>query len=220
MRINIRSTFDVELVQCMGSDEMVARAARVSTGRDQITQEKIVGLIGYLARERHTSPFESCTATVRITAPLFVVQQVLRHRTFSYSQLSHRYTEASPEFYVPAPERPLSNQGSSAHPDLQHDPEIPYSAVLSAHEAGFKDAWSSYQELIGMGVANEVARNVLPASIYTSLYMTGNLLNWIKFLKLRNGSEGHPQFEIAEVANEIERQLTEKYPITMKAWMN
>lgn len=214
----LRSTFDVDLIQTMGSDEMVARAARVSTGRDQLEQEKIEGLIGYLARENHTTPFESCTATFRVTAPMFVVQQILRHRTLSYSALSHRYTEATPEFYVPDPDRPLKNAGSSAHPNLVADDSITYGEVLSLHEGAVKDAWDYYVCLIELGVANEVARNVLPANLYTSLYMTGNLLNWIKFLRLRNGTHGHPQYEIAEVANEIQYQLTKKFPLSMTAF--
>lgn len=202
----------------MGSDEMVARAARVSTGKDQLDQGKIEGLIRYLVAEQHTSPLESCVATFRISAPLFVVNQIVRHRAFSYSALSHRYTEATPEFYVPELTRPLVNEGTSARPHLVAGSDLLPFATQWAHHEAFTAAWDAYRTMIDAGVANEVARNVLPQATYTSLYMTGNLNNWMKFLHLRTGLTGHPQYEIAEVANEIQYQLECVYPITMGAW--
>ena len=116
--MKFRRTFKVETVQNMGSDEMIARAARVSTGKDLLDQDKIEGLIGYLVRERHTSPLESCVVTFRIEAPIFVAREWMRHRTQSYNELSLRYTESDCEFYVPPADRPLVNDGSSAHPEL------------------------------------------------------------------------------------------------------
>lgn len=218
--MTFRESFDIDLIQSMGSDEMVARAARVSTGRDTLSQGKIEGLIGYLAREHHTSPFESCAATFRISAPIFAARQIMRHRTFSYSELSLRYTESGLEFYMPGVARPRVNNGSSAHPDITQTDEVPHWMVTAATETAYRAAAEAYTEQIKNGVAQEVARNVLPLATYTSFYMTGNLHNWVKFIRLRNGSAGHPQFELVEISREIEHQLTDVFPISMKAWKN
>ena len=209
----------VEIVDVMGSDETVARAARVSTGRDQLDQGKITGLIGYLARSGHTSCFEHCTATFRIECPIFVARQVMRHRVFSYNEKSLRYTEAEPRFYIPGVDRPLKNAGSSAHPHLVDDDGIPYAYVLAAMTQTAADAYEVYKEMIETGVAQEVARSILPVSTFTAFYMTGNLNNWAKFLKLRNGSDGHPQHEIQDVAQQIEYVLHEQFPVSMAALM-
>lgn len=209
----------VQLIDSMGNDETVARAARVSTGRDQLDQGKIAGLIGYLAREGHTSCFEHCTITFRIEAPIFVARQIMRHRTFSYNELSLRYTEAEPKFYIPDTNRPLKNAGSSAHPHLVDDDGIPYAYALAAITDSSAASYEIYKEMLEVGVAQEVARMVLPTNTFTTFYMTGNLNNYAKFIKLRNGSDGHPQHEIQEVAQEMELALQSHYPVSMTALM-
>lgn len=110
--ITFKSEMDVELVDSMGTDGTVARAARVSTGRDQLEQGKIEGLIGYLMRHQHTSTVEHCTLTVRVHAPVFVMRQIYTHRTLSKNSESGRYKELEPVFYVPSEDRPLVNAGS------------------------------------------------------------------------------------------------------------
>lgn len=219
-----RSDMLVEEIQSWGSDEMVARAARVSTGKDQLDQGKIEGLIGYLVREGHTSTLEHCGATIRMNVPIFVHRQLLTHRTLSKNSESGRYTEFKPEFYVPSDERPLVNAGSGAHPNLVHgdedeDADWPLPTFTQdLHKSIADQAWTIYKDLIDEGVANEVARNVLPVSTYTSIWMSGNLLGWFNFLKLRNGKLGHPQWEIVEVARQVEEIIAEKFPITYNAW--
>lgn len=217
--VEFQSKMGVELLQYMGDDEFVAKAARVSTGKDQETQEKISGLIRYLARERHTVPFEHLTATFRIEAPLFVRDQIIRHRTFSFSVKSLRYTEAAPKFYVPADFRPLKNAGTSARPNMVLDPNIDVADIQTEHKNSAQFAWDTYQYMLEHGAANEVARNVLPASTYTAFYMTGNLLNWSKMIWLRGGYTGHPQQEVAAVAGHIENALNEIWPLSLKALM-
>lgn len=219
MTIHVRSTMGVELIDVMGNDLRVAMAARVSTARDQGEQAGIEGLIRYLARNKHMSPFEHCSATFRLDVPLFVRDQIVRHRTFAYNIQSGRYTEFEPVFYIPDVDRPLKNAGTSARPDLVEDPDINYREVLFAHEDAFQGSWDAYTFMIDKGVANEVARNVLPAATYTTMYMTGNLRNWAHFLQLRNGSEGHPQGEIVTVANEIQYHLNRKFPMSVKYLM-
>lgn len=222
--ITFKSDMDVELVDFMGSDETVARAARISTGKDQLDQGEINGLIGYLMREGHTSCFEHCTLTVRVHAPVFVMRQIYTHRTLAKNSESGRYKELEPVFYVPSEDRPLVNAGSGAHPDLVPAPEAEdgYQSLpdftLEMHEKVSKVSWAAYSALLGEGVATEVARNVLPVSIYTSAYLTGNLLAWFNFLRLRDGSQGHPQHEIQEVAKKVALLIEEHYPVTFAAW--
>lgn len=218
--ITFRSDIRVDYVQHTGSDEMVARAARVSTGSDLIENDKIKGLIRYLVRERHTSTLEHCTVTVRVEAPIFVAREWMRHRTMSYNEISGRYAELAPVFYVPDGNRPLVNAGSGAHPDLQHpvDDGQMWGDVNVAHQNVYWKAWAEYQWMLSEGVAHEVARNVLPVGIYTQFYATANLNNWFKFLHLRDGNEGHPQYEIVEAANKVAGILEELYPVTYGVW--
>lgn len=217
--ITYKSDMDVELVDFMGSDETVARAARISTGKDQLDQGKIEGLIGYLMREGHTSCFEHCTLTVRVHAPVFVMRQIYTHRTLAKNSESGRYKELEPVFYVPSEDRPLVNAGSGAHPDLVHTPDYHRRYMTrDAHQSVSKYAWENYEMMVADGIATEVARNVLPVSIYTSAYLTGNLLAWFNFLRLRDGSHGSPQYEIQEVAKKVALLIEEHYPVTYDAW--
>lgn len=225
MSIIFRDDMQVELIDHMGTDETVARAARVSTGSDQLEQGKISGLINYLVREGHTSTLEHCNITFRLEVPLFVRDQIVRHRTGNYNIQSARYSEMKPEFYIPPKERPLVNKGSGAHPDLQMaENEITRPYTVRVMKELYELAWATYEALIAPSrdgdeaVANEVARNVLPTALYTSMYMTMNLNNWFKFLDLRNGEKGHPQWEIVKVAEQVEIILQSLYPITFQAW--
>lgn len=215
MTINFKTYSEVELIQHMGVDETVARAARVSTGKDQIEQGKIDGLVPHLGRSGHISCFEHNVATFRLEVPLFVRDQIVRHRTGSYNILSLRYTEAVPSFYLPPLDRPLVNAGTSARPELVPGTDEQVRVTQMAHRIACQTAWDSYQDMIKAGVANEVARNVLPASTFTAMWMTMDLNNWAQFLKKRNGDDGHPQDEIQKVAAEIQYTLTNLWPIAM-----
>lgn len=221
--IAIRSDMGIELVQSMGSDEMVARAARVSTGSDLIEPKKITGLINYLVREGHTSTLEHCLVTIRAEVPIFVAREWMRHRTQSFNEISGRYARLEPVFYLPDVNRPLVNKGSGAHPDLRAAEDDDLHLWLSSEqEYLFERAWEVYSDAIDDNgddpVANEVARNVLPVATYTRFYATANLNNWFKFLQLRNGRKGHPQHEIVEAALKVEEIIAELFPITYKAW--
>lgn len=223
--IQFRSDIGVEYIQHMGTDEMVAKAARVSTGKDQEDIDKITGLIGYLASERHTSPFEHTGLTVRIEAPIFVAREAMRHRTFSFNEVSGRYAKLKPEFYVPNDERPLVNKGTGARPNLVTDAEVgkwTYATLQSvtrgAHILNAEASWEAYEHLLGEGVANEVARDMLPVSTYTSWYITGNLHAWFNFFNLRSGRVGHPQFEIVDMSLQVEEIVKGLFPISAEAW--
>lgn len=219
----LRSDISVEYIQHMGDDEIIAKAARVSTGKDQENHQKKAGLINYLAREGHTSPFEHTALTVRIEAPIFVAREAMRHRTFSFNEISGRYAKLKPEFYVPGEARPLINKGSGAHPDLVHpacDEEYSeeYLGTHGSHNLLYHEAWEWYLTMLENGIATEVARNVLPVGTYTAWYMTGNLHAWFKFLELRDGSKGHPQYEIVQLAQQVWPIIEEYWPIAASAW--
>ena len=217
--IKWRDDLKVDYLQHMGSDEMVARSARVSTGRDKLKQDKIEGLIRYLVKSQHVSTLEHCVLTVRVEAPIFVAREWMRHRTQSFNEISGRYAILPGEFYVPQFERPLENQGTSARPvfEVNFDKQL-HRVVTGSQKVAYKEAWQQYEKLVNAGVANEVARNVLPVGIYTKFYATANLNNWFKFLTLRNGDVGSPQYEIAQAAQKVEKIIAELYPITYAAW--
>lgn len=220
-----RSDIVVEYIQHMGNDEMIAKAARVSTGKDQEDNDKINGLINYLARERHTSPFEHTGLTLRIEAPIFVAREAMRHRTFSFNEISGRYAKLKPEFYLPPEGRPLINAGTGAHPNLvQHKQAATDLAAAVNMTEAYQDSWQIYEYLISGDpevddvIANEVARSILPVGTYTAWYMTGNLHAWFNFLHLRDGDVGHPQYEIVQLAQQVWPIIEEHWPIAAKAW--
>lgn len=223
--IQLRSDIKVEYIDHMGSDTMIAKAARVSTGKDQENHQKKVGLIRYLARERHTSPFEHSALTVRIEAPIFVAREAMRHRTFSYNEISGRYAKLKPEFYLPPEGRPLINTGTGAHPNLVQHKQVgtDLAAAVNMSDA-YQESWQIYEYMtsgdpeVDDVIANEVARNVLPVGTYTAWYMTGNLHAWFNFLYLRDGEVGHPQYEIVQLAQQVWPIIEEHWPIAASAW--
>lgn len=218
--IIFKSDMEIELIDKMGSDETVARAARVSTGKDRLEQGKIEGLIKYLIREGHTSTLEHCTLTVRVHAPVFVMRQIYTHRTLAKNSESGRYKELEPVFYVPSEGRPLVNAGSGAHPNLVHGEfeNGRNTFAVNCHKQATFRCWQEYENMLNAGIATEVARNVLPVGIYTSAYLTGNLLAWFNFLRLRDGLDGHPQWEIQEVAKKVASIIQEHYPLSYAAF--
>lgn len=216
--ITLRSDISVEYISHMGNDELIAKAARVSTGKDQEENAKITGLINYLARERHTSPFEHSALTVRIEAPIFVTREAMRHRTFSFNEISGRYAKLEPVFYSPDYERGLTNRGSGAHPEITTGTASQWAHATSEHVDAYTNAWLAYEFMLSQDVATEVARNVLPVGTYTSWYMTGNLHAWFNFLYLRDGDVGHPQYEIVQLSQQVWPMIEQHWPIAAKAW--
>lgn len=216
--VKFRSDMGVELIQTWGGDEMVARSARVSTGSDQLELGKINGLIKYLVSEDHDSTLRHSGMTFRFEAPLFVLSQAVRHKFLDVNVQSGRYTQFKPEFYLPE-NRPVENKGSSARPRFDED-EPEHLSTLSVGEArAFAiDGYSRYRRLIEEGVSNEVARNVLPQTTYTAWYASGSLNAWMDFLTLRNGEKGYPQWEIVNLAKQVEMHMAWEFPITYGEW--
>lgn len=218
MAIELRSDIDVMEIERMGSDQTIVQAARASTGKDLVELKTTQGLINYLMKEHHTSPFEHCVLTVRVEAPIFVAREWERHRTQSYSELSMRFAEAAPEFYIEPDERPLTNEGSGAHPKLVHGDAAQRAVNWIQSNASYEAAWEAYTNKLNAGIASEVARKVLPVGTYTTFWATANLNNWFKFLYLRNGEHGAPQWEIVQGAKEVEAIIAEAYPEAYQAW--
>jgi thymidylate synthase (FAD) len=220
--INVLDKGYVRLVEMMGSDWSPLRSARVSTGGDspcddEYMQAKDRKLIQYLLDNGHTSPFESIVLTFEIKAPIFVVRQWHRHRTWSYNELSGRYSELPAEFYVPSSDKigkqgKLNKQSRDTCANIDEDVLEQLAYFTETSEASNKD----YQYLLKEGWPREIARAVLPVNWYTRMYATVNLHNLFHFLKLRDHS--HAQYEIREYAKAINRIVAAHLPIIWDAW--
>lgn len=225
MAIFTRSDFDVELVDSVGSDEMICRAARVSTiGAESIDSDESAGLINFLMRNRHGTPFEHNSMTFRIKAPIFVWREFMRHRIgFSYNEQSGRYMELSPEFYIPAPSRPLIQTGKAGKYQFEPGTVELYSTVRQSLKAAYNAAWNEYRYQLDAGIAKEVARICLPVSIYSCAYVTCNARSLMSFLSLRTKSPfatfpSYPMTEIEDVARKMEYEFGVLFPLTHTAF--
>jgi thymidylate synthase (FAD) len=213
----------VELIEHCVSDDLVARAARVSTGRDVSTDDPS-GLINYLMRDRHGSPFEHGVMTFRVEAPIFVWREHMRHRMASYNEESGRYKQLEPVFYIPSPERNLQQTGKVGAYIFEPGTADQHIAVEHAQRKVATLAYEWYLTQLDMGVAREVARMVLPVSIYSSAYVTMNPRALMNFLSLRTKSDdsqfpSFPQREIELVAEQYEEIFAELMPATYAAFI-
>ena len=226
--IEFRSDVTVELVRASAADSDVLFAARVSTLGEQTlgdaaagveASDRDRGLINYLMRDRHGSPFEHNSMTFYVQAPIFVFREFMRHRIASYNEESGRYRELRPVFYVPAPERKLVQVGKpGAYDFIDGTPEQTEIVDEATREAS-AHAFAAYQRMLDAGVAREVARIVLPLNTYSSMYVTMNARSLMNFLSLRTKVEGShfpsfPQREIEMCAEQMEAQWRELMPLT------
>jgi thymidylate synthase (FAD) len=181
------------------------------------------GLINYLMRDRHGSPFEHNAFTFFIEAPIFVFREFMRHRIASYNEESGRYKELAPVFYTPNEERKLVQQGKPGAYVFVDGSKEQFSTVRQEIYMASKSAYEHYQEMLKAGVAREVARSVLPVNTYSSMYVTMNARSLMNFLSLRTIREGthfpsYPQREIEMVAEKMECFFAEKMPITYETF--
>lgn len=207
----------VRVVDCMGSDERVIQAARISYGREDT--ENAVGLINYLMRKGHTSVFEQPHITLHVKLPIFVLRQWGRHRTFKYvsmNEISGRYTEFKDEFYIPGTLHYQSNSNKQGSGEQLTEVEAEF--FLLAIERNANDTFELYRRMVDFGIAKERARIILQFMLYTQLYMTVDLHNLLHFLKLRN--EATAQYEIRCYADVIEKIVAEWCPVVYGAWEN
>ncbi len=215
----------VELIQVSGNDVSIARAAWISTGTDEREKDegRIAGLINYLMSYRHGTPFEHAWLTIRAEGELFSFYEWHRHRLQSFNEESGRYTKMTPVFWQPAPERPLVNVGTDARPKMAPASKEVYEKGIAVQYKSYQHSWDSYEELLDLGWAKEAARSVLPVGIKKSMYASANLRAWLHFLSLRTNEEwstyqGHPQYEIEAIAQEIEAVISEQFPLVIEAW--
>jgi thymidylate synthase (FAD) len=195
----------VRLVDYMGGDERVVQSARVSYGSGTKSYREDAGLIDYLLRNEHTSPFEQVILTFHVKLPIFVARQWVRHRTARLNEISGRYSIMKDDFYVPAPDD-VAAQSADNKQGRSADPLPPEAAeaVRAALEGGQKRSYAEYSGLVDQGIARELARVNLPLSLYTEWYWQIDLHNLFRFLALR--LDPHAQKEIrvyAEVLLDI-----------------
>lgn len=224
-----RSDMSVELVKSSASDADVIWAARVSTAGEQSLAEfgedpaRSAGLINYLARERHGSPFEHTSMTFFISAPIFVFREFMRHRIASYNEESGRYRELRPVFYIPNEDRKLIQIGKTgAYTFVDGTPEQ-LKVTVEAMTKAYNFSYDQYQVMLDVGIAREVARAVLPVGLYSSMYVTMNARALMNFLSLRTSREGshfpsYPQREIEMVAEKMEAEFARLMPFTYAAF--
>jgi thymidylate synthase (FAD) len=224
-----RSDVTVELVKASAADSDVVFAARVSTQGERSLESvdsdatEAGGLIRFLMRERHGSPFEHSVFTFYVSAPIFVWREHMRHRMASYNEESGRYKVLEPVFYIPGPDRALVQVGKAGAYDFVTGTDEQSAVTDDAMRSAVSQSYEAYTRMLDAGVAREVARMVLPVSIYSSAYVTMNARGLMNFLSLRRKVEGsrfpsYPQREIELVAEAYEEQFARVMPLTHAAF--
>jgi thymidylate synthase (FAD) len=227
---SFRSDITVELVKHSAADSDVLWAARVSTAGEQSLEEltkdpeRSKGLINYLMRDRHGSPFEHNSMTFFVSAPIFVFREFMRHRVgWSYNEESGRYRELQPVFYVPGDDRKLVQQGRPGKYEFVDGTPEQQKIVRESMEESYRRSYAAYQEMLGAGVAREVARATLPVGLFSSMYATCNARSLMHFLGLRTQHElakvpSFPQREIEMAGERMEEHWAGLMPLTHAAF--
>lgn len=220
----------VRVIDYMGTDSSIVQAARVSYGKGTKKVNEDAGLINYLLRHRHTTPFEMCEIKFHIKLPIFIARQWIRHRTANVNEYSGRYSIMDKEFYIPAPEH-LAAQSKINHQgrgDVLEGEEA--HRVLQLLKQDATQAYSHYEEMLNLdanenildeskiGLARELARMNLSLNFYTQWYWKIDLHNLLHFLSLR--ADSHAQYEIRVYAEAMLSVLKAWLPITYSAFMD
>ena len=208
----------VRLVDCMGGDDAIVQAARVSYGKgtSKVSQDR--GLIRYLMRHRHTTPFEMVEFKFHCKMPIFVARQWVRHRTANINEYSLRYSEARDEFYYPDPKHNefqsvLNMQGriGEGSDDLKQKVQDYFKEISER-------SFEIYSELNNAGVARELARAILPVNLYTEWYWKNDLHNLLHFIGLR--SDDHAQYEIRVFSDAMAKSVKAAAPFAWEAYQD
>ena len=217
----------VQLVQHWGNDQTIVNSARVSFGQHNQNEElsdRDKKLIKYLIKHRHTSTLEHCGATFLFVVPLFVARQHHRHRTWSYNEISRRYTDVDIKFYSPQAfrtqhesNRQASNANQLIDPIID-TPDGKYNAKSASclMDQYHQRALNLFESMIAAGVCREQARGILPQNMYCEYYGSCNLNNLLKFIDLRT-HEG-AQWEIQQVANTLLDMAEDLWPTAINSW--
>ncbi|MEE9453840.1 MAG: FAD-dependent thymidylate synthase [Paracoccaceae bacterium] len=210
----------VRVIDYMGDDSAICQAARVSYGKGTKTVSNDAGLIRYLMRHWHSTPFEMCEIKLHVKLPVFVARQWIRHRTANVNEYSARYSILDREFYIPAPEHinaqsVINNQGRGAVLEGEEAAK-----VLEILKSDSNRAYDNYESMISdagqQGLARELARMNLPSNIYTQWYWKVDLHNLFHFLRLR--ADAHAQYEIRVYADAICKIVADWVPAAYGAF--
>ena len=224
--ISVLDNGSVRLIDSMGDDLSVVRAARVSYAAEWRTGEdagKDAKLIKYLWSHGHTSPFEHVCFTFEVKAPIFVFRQWHRHRVWAFNELSARYTELPDEYYIPR-SKEIGFQSSSSKQareikNFTDDSQmIAREQEIYDYDESCRNSFTTYHRLLDAGWPREIARAVLPVSAYSSMFATVSLLNLFKFFDLR--LHEHAQFEIRQYAQAMLHLIKPIVPSSYSAWMS
>ncbi len=207
----------VRMVDYVGGDERIVQSARVSYGKGTKSVREDRGLINYLMRHRHTSPFEQVSLTFHTRMPIFVARQWVRHRTAKINEISGRYSILEDEFYVPEPDqiRPqsqMNRQGRAQEPLDRETAE----GIIQTLEEDQRQIYGHYEDMIGQDVARELARINLPVSLYTEWYWKSDLHTLFHFIALRMND--HAQHEIRVYAEAMARCAKAVAPLAYEAF--
>ena len=218
-KIDVLDQGFVRLVSSMGGDLSISRAARVSY--DSPAREEDKGLIKYLMKNKHTSPFEAVVFTFEVKAPIFVLRQWHRHRTWSYNEVSARYTALPSEFYVPTTKtigtQSKDNKQMRVPLDMDNKTEVTRAQRFSRLiRAQCVSAHALYLDLLEFECPRELARILLPLATYSRMFATVDLHNLLHFITLRNHE--HSQYEIQVYAQALRTLIKDIVPLTIEAY--
>jgi thymidylate synthase (FAD) len=207
----------VRLVDWMGDDLSIVRSARVSYDADWREEDegKDAKLIKYLMKNKHTSPFEAVSFTFEVKAPIFVFRQWHRHRTWSYNEISARYTELDEGWYVPEVEQ-ITTQSTSNKQMRTNEKNPEAYFIKGAIDGWCEEAFNLYKKLMELGCPRELARSVLPVAAYSRMFATVDLHNLMHFLRLR--LHEHSQYEIRVYADAILKLIEPIVPVAIVAF--
>lgn len=208
----------VRLDSSMADDLSVVNSARVSFAQSSSElDEKAKGLINFLMRERHGTPFEHNSFRFHIKCPIFVAREWFRHRIGSFNEFSARYSLVQDEFFVPAKENVRTQTGKPGAYTFEGVDDKIAEETIRLIENINKQCYSAYQNLVSNGVAKELARTVLPVGMYTQFYWTVNARALMNFLSLRNHQSA--QLDIRLYAEKVEEIFSKQMPVTYDSWI-
>ncbi len=203
MTIEVLDKGFVKLIDNMGNDISVVRAARISHGKEPIDEQRDKKLLEHLMKSGHESPFEHIVFTFHVKCPIFVARQWMRHRIASYNELSGRYTEFNDEFYLPDFGKRI-DKGQSEK-------------ARQIFEQAYEVSYQCYKQLLEVGFQREIARLVLPLATYTQFIWTVNGRSLMNFLSLR--ADSHAQWEMQQFAIAVARIFKQLCPWTYEAFL-
>ena len=204
----------VKLLDTMGSDESIENCARISYGEGTRKVSETRNLIRYLMRHKHTSPFEHGEVQFHLKLPIFVMRQLVRHRTANINEYSGRYSEMSSDFYVP--DSAYLKKQSETNKQGRGEPHPSPGLIHFEYNRTHDGAWVTYENLLREDISREIARCVLPVSNYTEVVWKSDLHNFLHMVNLRTDSQA--QQEIQDYANAMYSMVKPKFPLTCEAW--